>query len=233
MNIVVQTFGQRLLSVQFTLLSKPHFEAAGAEADEFYLDVIFYNFGHVFIAVHGSGVNPQEILPDFVKLHEEDANIHYEEGDLVELHVVQDSSLIYGVIKWIGYSPNKSDTAKMAGIELEEELHGATNGWHNGSQLFACADRKAIFVPLTHVTPDKRFEASRHSVIPDQATNGLKNGHHNGEFGDMDCPLVPGFHGPIKTDDLMLFCGRNRGIQGHQNSCYLDATLFAMFSFTR
>ena len=26
--------------------------------------------------------------------------------------------------------------------------------------------------------------------------------------------------------------GRNRGIQGHQNSCYLDATLFAMFSFT-
>merc|ERR1712029_191953 len=26
--------------------------------------------------------------------------------------------------------------------------------------------------------------------------------------------------------------GRNKGIQGHQNSCYLDATLFAMFSFT-
>ena len=26
--------------------------------------------------------------------------------------------------------------------------------------------------------------------------------------------------------------GRSKGIQGHQNSCYLDATLFAMFSFT-
>lgn len=29
----------------------------------------------------------------------------------------------------------------------------------------------------------------------------------------------------------MLY-GKNRGIQGHHNSCYLDATLFAMFSCT-
>ena len=124
--------------------------------------------------------------------------------------------------------------------ELEEELHGATNGWHNGSQLFACADRKAIFVPITHLTPDKRFESSRNSAVFTEnshphLTNGSSNGHSglHGEFGDMDCPVVPGFHAPIKIDDLMVFCGRNRGIQGHQNSCYLDATLFAMFSFTR
>ena len=124
--------------------------------------------------------------------------------------------------------------------ELEEELHGATNGWHNGSQLFACADRKAIFVPITHLTPDKRFESSRNSAVFTEnshphLTNGSSNGHGglHGEFGDMDCPVVPGFHAPIKIDDLMVFCGRNRGIQGHQNSCYLDATLFAMFSFTR
>ncbi len=31
---------------------------------------------------------------------------------------------------------------------------------------------------------------------------------------------------------LAKVVGRNKGIQGHQNSCYLDATLFAMFSFT-
>ena len=52
------------------------------------------------------------------------------------------------------------------------------------------------------------------------------------EFGEIECPVVPGFQCPIKTDDLSPFCGRNRGIQGHQNSCYLDATLFVMFSFT-
>lgn len=30
----------------------------------------------------------------------------------------------------------------------------------------------------------------------------------------------------------VCFAGRNKGIQGHRNSCYLDATLFAMFGFT-
>lgn len=31
---------------------------------------------------------------------------------------------------------------------------------------------------------------------------------------------------------LKKFCGRFKGIQGHHNSCYLDATLFSMFAFT-
>lgn len=54
-----------------------------------------------------------------------------------------------------------------------------------------------------------------------------------GFFGDLDCPSVPGFQPPIRPDDMFKLFGRNRGIQGHQNSCYLDATLFSMFSFTR
>lgn len=36
---------------------------------------------------------------------------------------------------------------------------------------------------------------------------------------------------PINRD-LDKICGKNRGIQGHHNSCYLDATLFSMFAFT-
>ena len=126
----------------------------------------------ISFTVHGGAC--QEQLPEFVKLHQEDSK-NYEEGDLVELHIeVSDESpgipIIYGVIKWIGFD---TDASKMAGIELEEEIHGATNGWHNGSQLFACADRKAIFVPLTHLTPDKRFETSRHSAIPENSLNGI------------------------------------------------------------
>ena len=66
--------------------------------------------------------------------------------------------------------------------------------------------------------------------------NGVSHNHQTngtfGEFGEIDCPVVPGFQSPIKGDDLVPFCGRNRGIQGNQNSCYLDATLFVMFSFT-
>lgn len=169
---------------------------------------------------------PAEKLPEFSRLQDV-PEVDPELGTLVELHVDQDT--LYGVIKWIG---DLGAPAKMAGIELEEELVGATNGWHNGTQIFACPDRKAVFVPLTHLRPDKRFE------IEQKLTNGnhhLTNGTSNGlnEFGDMDCPVVPGFHCPIRPDDLSLFYGRNRGIQGHQNSCYLDATLFVMFSFTR
>lgn len=40
----------------------------------------------------------------------------------------------------------------------------------------------------------------------------------------------PGDKNPALTLKNML--GKNRGIQGHNNSCYLDATLFAMFSTT-
>ena len=83
-----------------------------------------------------------------------------------------------------------------------------------------------------------RFENSRDSgqdVFENgNGSDGVNHNNHssNGEFGEIDCPVVPGFQSPIKGDDLAPFCGRNRGIQGHQNSCYLDATLFVMFSFT-
>ncbi|XP_064467191.1 ubiquitin carboxyl-terminal hydrolase CYLD-like isoform X3 [Ornithodoros turicata] len=37
---------------------------------------------------------------------------------------------------------------------------------------------------------------------------------------------------PLGKDDLDKMKGRGKGIQGHHNSCYLDATLFAMFACT-
>lgn len=33
-------------------------------------------------------------------------------------------------------------------------------------------------------------------------------------------------------EDVEAVCGKYRGIQGHHNSCYLDVTLFAMFTYT-
>ena len=127
------------------------------------------------------------------------------------------------------------------------------NGWHHGSQLFECAEGKAVFLPFTHFQPDRRFEQSiPHFASPSIISNGaigneVSLGFHNTptapscindskeendiEFGGIECPTVPGFEQPIQ--DYVPLLGRNRGIQGHQNSCYLDATLFAMFSFTR
>lgn len=49
----------------------------------------------------------------------------------------------------------------------------------------------------------------------------------------MESSVVAGMVRPISIKgDLEKICGKNRGIQGHHNSCYLDATLFSMFTFT-
>lgn len=48
-------------------------------------------------------------------------------------------------------------------------------------------------------------------------------------------PVIEGIVAPLlfKTEeDVKAVCSKFRGIQGHHNSCYLDATLFSMFTFT-
>lgn len=45
----------------------------------------------------------------------------------------------------------------------------------------------------------------------------------------MSWLLFPDF---VKLRELENISGKFKGIQGHYNSCYLDATLFAMFTFT-
>ena len=65
---------------------------------------------------------------------------------------------VYGVVRWRGQPHDWEEEA--AGIELEEEMAGASNGWHMGTQYFEGPDRKAIFVPFTHIAPDSRFSAN-------------------------------------------------------------------------
>ena len=109
-------------------------------------------------------------------------------------------------------------------------------------------------MPITHFQPDQRFEPSipkfnaspiipnvhpdakelspRAQEMPSDPSNTIPFiDTEDLDFGGIECPAVPGFEMPIH--DYVTLFGRNRGIQGHQNSCYLDATLFAMFSFTR
>ncbi|CAK9828478.1 Ubiquitin carboxyl-terminal hydrolase CYLD [Anthophora retusa] len=52
-------------------------------------------------------------------------------------------------------------------------------------------------------------------------------------FGNMESSVIVGMVRPISVKgNLESICGKYRGIQGHHNSCYLDATLFSMFAFT-
>jgi len=50
-------------------------------------------------------------------------------------------------------------------------------------------------------------------------------------FGSIDSPFIQGTIPPPPTLGIERQ-GKMRGIQGHHNSCYLDATLFSMFAFT-
>lgn len=51
-------------------------------------------------------------------------------------------------------------------------------------------------------------------------------------FGNME-NVITGMVRPISVKgNLESICGKFKGIQGHHNSCYLDATLFSMFAFT-
>ncbi|PRD35254.1 UNVERIFIED_CONTAM: Ubiquitin carboxyl-terminal hydrolase CYLD [Trichonephila clavipes] len=153
---------------------------------------------------------------NYVARHSSQDGADLEVGSVVE--VLINSNPCYGVIRWIGEIPEARGKL-VAGIEMEEESSSCTDGTFNGKRYFTCSPRKAFFVRLSHCRKDSRFLESekRKSAV----------------FGSIDCPSITGDVPPLSSpEDMKLLYGKNRGIQGHHNSCYLDATLFAMFSCT-
>ncbi|CAB4065645.1 CYLD [Lepeophtheirus salmonis] len=134
-------------------------------------------------------------------------------GSLVEVHV--QAKPLYGVLKWIGrIAPSNLE---YGGIELEEKFSGAGNGSINGKKIFSCPDDCGIFVSFSKILKDK---------------SNADESFSSGDFGHLDCPSVSGMIHPMGLKEFYSIIGRNRGIQGFNNSCYLDSTIFAMFSFT-
>uniref|UniRef100_A0A1L8DTI0 ubiquitinyl hydrolase 1 n=1 Tax=Nyssomyia neivai TaxID=330878 RepID=A0A1L8DTI0_9DIPT len=158
-----------------------------------------------------------------------DANLGL--GSVVEVSTDVSEDL-YGVIRWIGYTPGNPTKTLLVGVELEEDQPERsltlTDGSYNGVRLFKCPPGRALFIPPTQCSKDRRFQDI------DRPTTSTAPDNYK-LFGHMDCPSVPGSVAPLKVakpDDLENMCGKFKGIQGHHNSCYLDATLFAMFTFT-
>ena len=44
---------------------------------------------------------------------------------------------------------------------------------------------------------------------------------------------VSGIERVTVNSDIGIYIGEEKGIQGHQNSCYLDATLFGLFALSQ
>ncbi|XP_060636100.2 ubiquitin carboxyl-terminal hydrolase CYLD-like [Anolis sagrei] len=185
------------------------------------------------------GSKKKEVGPLELKQNEDEEEEVEEEDDdddsdeqynhhLLEINSVVEvnNPPIYGVIRWIGKPPDVAET--IAGLELEEPLSsGCTDGQYRGVRYFHCQPNKALFVKLRRCRPDSRFGALQQLENPVLRCNSLDFRVYASARVEEDTPPPP-----LGDEAMEHLSGWKKGIQGHCNSCYLDATLFCMFTFT-
>ncbi|XP_045674529.1 ubiquitin carboxyl-terminal hydrolase CYLD isoform X2 [Phyllostomus hastatus] len=144
-----------------------------------------------------------------------------EVGSLAE---VKENPPFYGVIRWIGQPPGLNEV--LAGLELEDECLGCTDGTFKGTRYFSCAMKKALFVKLKCCRPDSRFASLQPVSNQIERCNSLAFGGYLSEVVEENTPPK------MEKEGLEIMIGKKKGIQGHYNSCYLDSTLFCLFAFS-
>ncbi|XP_038609589.1 ubiquitin carboxyl-terminal hydrolase CYLD isoform X2 [Tachyglossus aculeatus] len=150
------------------------------------------------------------------------SNVHgLEVGSLAE---VKENPPFFGVIRWIGQPPGLNEV--LAGLELEDECAGCTDGTFRGTRYFTCALKKALFVKLKSCRPDSRFASLQPVSNQIERCNSLAFGGYLSEVVEENTPPR------MEKEGLEVMIGKKKGIQGHYNSCYLDSTLFCLFSFS-
>ncbi|XP_051529052.1 ubiquitin carboxyl-terminal hydrolase CYLD isoform X2 [Myxocyprinus asiaticus] len=144
---------------------------------------------------------------------------HYslEVGSMVEV-ITGNGLTIYGVIRWIGVPEGKKNC--WVGLELDNEMTTCSDGMFGTKQYFTCQGNRALFVPLKNCKPDSRFLLTLTEIPKPPETPSITLLEDLNE----DVPPV------TEQEVLFRLVGRMRGIQGQLNSCYLDATLFSLFT---
>ncbi|KAM3875800.1 ubiquitin carboxyl-terminal hydrolase CYLD [Diretmus argenteus] len=133
-------------------------------------------------------------------------------SSLVEVTLAPGNS--YGTIRWIGSLPGREET--MAGLELVDGI-GVSDGTFKRERFFSCPPGRALFVKLLSCRPDSRFQNA--------SANHSETTPKNEAAGKLETVA------PISMEQVnQVLIGRMKGIQGHCNSCYMDAALFSLFS---
>ncbi|XP_040896761.1 ubiquitin carboxyl-terminal hydrolase CYLD [Toxotes jaculatrix] len=152
--------------------------------------------------------------------HSEDLYMGLSLNSVVEVTLAAGNS--YGIIRWIGTLTDQGNI--MAGLELDEE-RGVSDGTFKNVRYFSCPPKRALFVKLSSCRPDSRFQsisANHNEKMPEEEDTERETEHGAGKL-----ETVP----PISTEQVkQILTGRMKGIQGHCNSCYMDAALFSLFS---
>ena len=130
-------------------------------------------------------------------------------GDMVEVMIQHKK--FYGVLNWKGIDERYPHTT-FAGIELESSIPSCSDGTFLGQKKFKSPLRRAFFIKLHQCKPDSRF----------QLQDMIDTNKHMSVKGS----IMP------NTKPEPGHLGRDKGIQGHYNSCYMDSTLFAMFGYS-
>ncbi|XP_066064511.1 ubiquitin carboxyl-terminal hydrolase CYLD-like isoform X1 [Chamaea fasciata] len=141
----------------------------------------------------------------------EGGNSPLEVNSMVQI-TLDKGNQVSGIIRWLGYLPQIKD--KMAGVELDEDK-GVTAGEWLGKFYFHCAPKRGLFVRLNSCQPDMRFQSFPNS---DPSL---------GDYRGQVLPEGPESYPPLRNEAAVrVLQGRMKGIQGHCNSCYMDAALF-------
>lgn len=187
----------------------------GKQGGEIEVPLHYVAKGEILLESEGMDV---DITP--VENHFEDLYSDLSLDSLVEVSVAGGN--LYGIIRWIGNLPGRPET--MAGLELEEDK-GVSDGTFKGVRVFDCPPKRAIFVKLSSCRPDSRFQSpssSKNKVMEMPREAEAEMDHDAGQLETV---------APISTEQVnKMLIGRMKGIQGHCNSCYMDAALFSLFS---
>ncbi|KAM8875402.1 ubiquitin carboxyl-terminal hydrolase CYLD isoform 2-T3 [Spinachia spinachia] len=164
---------------------------------------------------------PESMDTETTAVEKEDVNLSL--SSMVEVSLGKVTS--YGIIRWIGTPTGCPET--MAGLELDEP-NGVTDGIFQGMRLFHCAPKKGLFLKLRSCRPDPRFQSTSADCGEKMLETDTAGQNNTGGDSEQRMPVtVP----PVSTEQVShILIGRMKGIQGHYNSCYMDAALFSLFS---
>ncbi|VDK50766.1 unnamed protein product [Anisakis simplex] len=141
----------------------------------------------------------------------------------------------FGVVKWIGYlsDVDERNNVKSVAVEIEGSI---PNGWpldidlessfNSLTKMYDHSSGPVTIVPISSLQPDNRFATP---IVSDNINDDNCDPHLNGsKFGTLDGGVELNPCQPTRNIESLI--GRMKGIQGYRNSCYLDATLYAMFA---
>ncbi|XP_054627448.1 ubiquitin carboxyl-terminal hydrolase CYLD isoform X4 [Dunckerocampus dactyliophorus] len=145
-----------------------------------------------------------------------------------------------GTIIFCDLLPGNESLGYYVGVDMDNPI-GEWDGMFDGKLLcnFASLEHTRL-VPICDVMPEYSMQDQRlqkHSFAPrsnsnDKSSSGQSKPKSKA-FGGYLSEIVHENTPPrTESDGLDVMVGKKKGIQGHYNSCYLDSTLFCLFSFS-